>query len=143
MACEGWLDLLRFQRHSFLNHLQVISGWIQLGKLDRARDYLQEVATRLEAQGELSLVQPPDLVLVLLQVAHLAETYDVEVLWDVKVPTGARFKVGQLRLLQRRLQAELEGAAERGVRLHVLLSEANGELLVQTHDIPGDQAGSC
>lgn len=30
------ISLLRWQRHDFLNHLQVISGYLQLKKNDRA-----------------------------------------------------------------------------------------------------------
>lgn len=36
-------DLLRRVRHDFANHLQVISGYLELGQPDRMRDYLQTV----------------------------------------------------------------------------------------------------
>ncbi len=35
---------LRRQRHDFLNHLQVIYALVQLGKTQRALDYIDELA---------------------------------------------------------------------------------------------------
>ena len=37
-------QLLRLQRHDFLNHLQVIHAMVQLGKGDRAISYIEELA---------------------------------------------------------------------------------------------------
>ena len=35
---------LRRQRHDFVNHLQVIHGLLQLGKVQRVLDYIDELA---------------------------------------------------------------------------------------------------
>lgn len=142
MTAEEWAALLRGQRHSFLNHLQVISGWLQLGNIPRAQQYLISVAARLEAQGTIGRAEPPELALVLLQVAHVAETYNVGLEWDVRVPVPVPVKADELRFLQRRLMGEVEGAARRGVRLGIHVSEADAGLLVHTYDIPTDPAGA-
>ncbi|WP_258360314.1 Spo0B domain-containing protein [Moorella sulfitireducens] len=60
------ISLLRWQRHDFLNHLQVISGYIQLQKSDRALTYLQEVTAGLEQLGRLMHLKQPHLALVSL-----------------------------------------------------------------------------
>ncbi len=38
------VQALRKQRHDFINHLQVIHGLLQLGKGQRALDYIDELA---------------------------------------------------------------------------------------------------
>ncbi|MGI6552124.1 MAG: Spo0B domain-containing protein [Bacillota bacterium] len=35
-------ELIRVQKHDILNHLQVIAGYLQMNKMEKARDYLQE-----------------------------------------------------------------------------------------------------
>ncbi|QGP92453.1 Sensor_kinase_SpoOB-type, alpha-helical domain [Neomoorella glycerini] len=60
------VSLLRWQRHDILNHLQVISGYLQLQKSDRALSYLQEVIVQLEQVGGLMRLKQPDLALASL-----------------------------------------------------------------------------
>ncbi|WP_406678665.1 Spo0B domain-containing protein [Neomoorella carbonis] len=60
------ISLLRRQRHDILNHLQVISGYLQLQKSDRALSYLQEVVGELEQLGRLMRLKQPDLALLSL-----------------------------------------------------------------------------
>lgn len=41
---EEVLLLLKMQRHDFINHLQVIHAMIQLGKMDKALIYIEELS---------------------------------------------------------------------------------------------------
>ncbi|BBB89740.1 MAG TPA: Spo0B domain-containing protein [Methylomusa anaerophila] len=43
-TCAEVMKLLRVQRHDFLNHLQVIHAMIQLGKSDKALQYIEKLA---------------------------------------------------------------------------------------------------
>lgn len=43
-ACTELIRLLRLQRHDFINHIQVIHGFLQLGKPQRALEYIEELA---------------------------------------------------------------------------------------------------
>lgn len=143
MSGDDWRTLLRGQRHAFLNHLQVISGWLQMGQADRARQYLQAVARRLEAGGALARAEPADLALALLLAAQVAESHAVELAWDLPDPLAASVQPDELRFLQRRLQADIEGAAGRGAGLGIRLrTGSRGELLVHTYDIPANPAGT-
>lgn len=38
------IDLLRIQRHDFINHLQVIHALLQLGRTEKALTYIEELA---------------------------------------------------------------------------------------------------
>ena len=40
---EACKTLLKLQRHDFLNHLQVIQGFLQLGTTDRALRYMEDI----------------------------------------------------------------------------------------------------
>ncbi|MFZ5816381.1 MAG: Spo0B domain-containing protein [Bacillota bacterium] len=84
MGSDGFreLELLRAQRHSFLNHLQVISGWLQLERSDRAAQYIRRVAAQLEAEGQvLRRVDSVEAGLFILEVSLLAEPYGVALEW--------------------------------------------------------------
>lgn len=83
------LALLRRQRHSLINHLQVVSGWLQLDRADRARAYLEAVAARIAAEADSTRQFPPALALVALALALDAETYGVEICWQASAPVAA------------------------------------------------------
>ncbi|HWR41570.1 Spo0B domain-containing protein [Sporomusa sp.] len=44
MSCTDVVKLLRIQRHDFLNHLQVIHAMIQLGRDEKALQYIEKLA---------------------------------------------------------------------------------------------------
>lgn len=77
------IALLRWQRHEFLNHLQVISGYLQLQKSERALDYLKQVIAQLEHPGRLMRLKQPDLAVAALlkmeQAASRGITLNIEV----------------------------------------------------------------
>lgn len=60
------LEVLRVQRHDFVNHLQVISGLLQLKKYDRAAEYIKEVAEKTARDGMLGRLNCPEIVSVIL-----------------------------------------------------------------------------
>lgn len=43
-TCVDVNNLLRIQRHDFLNHLQVIHAMIQLGRDEKALEYIEKLA---------------------------------------------------------------------------------------------------
>ncbi|HHP51706.1 MAG TPA: hypothetical protein ENM97_08280 [Moorella mulderi] len=57
------IAFLRWQRHDYLNHLQVISGYLQLGKAEQALAYLQGVLKEMEELGKLMRLKSPSLAL--------------------------------------------------------------------------------
>lgn len=60
------VDVLRHFRHDVLNHVQVISGWLQLGRPERAMDYIAEARRRVEEEGEVLKLGVPSLARKLL-----------------------------------------------------------------------------
>lgn len=60
------LEVLKVQRHDFMNHLQVISGYIQLKKYDRAHEYIGQVAEELKQASLISKLNCPEIISVVL-----------------------------------------------------------------------------
>lgn len=43
-VCPELTRLLRLQRHEFINHIQVVHALLQLGKIEKAKQYLEDLA---------------------------------------------------------------------------------------------------
>jgi len=82
------ISSLREQRHQVMNDLQVISGWIQLGKDDRALEYIGEVRDRMNYQSALIDLQVDDLHLLLLRFSIEAQTRGIPVKYFVQRGSG-------------------------------------------------------
>lgn len=72
------LDLLRDQRHDFLNHLQVIMGNLQLKKADRAENYCRQVTSQILSLGSLTKMDNPYLSLSLMLLLQRAKSLDID-----------------------------------------------------------------
>ena len=72
------LDLMREQRHDFLNHLQVIMGNLQLKKADRAEKYCRQVTSQILELGSLSKMDNPYLSLILMLLQQRAKSLEID-----------------------------------------------------------------
>lgn len=43
-VCQEMIKMLRRQRHDFVNHIQVVHAYLQIGKVEKALAYLEELA---------------------------------------------------------------------------------------------------
>ncbi|MGI6487393.1 MAG: Spo0B domain-containing protein [Syntrophothermaceae bacterium] len=78
MKAEDMIQLLRRQRHEFLNRIQVVSGYLQLGYPARAGKYLQELAADMELDRELLVGFAPEVSLLLF--AHRLQGREIGIL---------------------------------------------------------------
>ena len=81
---EQNLRLLRCQRHDFLNHLQVVSGYIQMGKANKATKYIQEINQSLRGVRVISGLNMPEASVLLLSKREEAANYDINFNYDLK-----------------------------------------------------------
>lgn len=51
--CDEIVRLLRIQRHDFINHLQVLHAFLEMGKTERAMSYMEDLAKDTNAVPEL------------------------------------------------------------------------------------------
>lgn len=94
---EDLLNLLRVQRHDFMNHLQVVSGYIQLDKCEQAKEYIGQVSLELQKTGQIFKIGDFELILQLLLSVQSGFEKQVEFSVDleenisgVKVSKGAK-----------------------------------------------------
>jgi len=64
---ETMVQLLRSMNHDYLNHFQVISGYLQLGRAQQALLYIKETVTAMHQRSALFRLPYPAVVLLLLQ----------------------------------------------------------------------------
>lgn len=77
------LEYISVQRHDFLNHLQVISGLVQLNKSDRVRDYIDQVCNEIAELSVVTRLKVPELKAVLLVAVNAAHRCQVKVVFDI------------------------------------------------------------
>ena len=73
------LEVLRIQRHDFMNHLQVVYGYIQLGNLDKAKEYSLKAVDSVEKFGKFSKIPLPCLQSYLLWLSSQFDYLDENV----------------------------------------------------------------
>ncbi|MHB1127519.1 MAG: Spo0B domain-containing protein [Bacillota bacterium] len=67
LILKGLLDLIRLQKHDFLNHFQVVMGFLQLNRPERALQYVKETLGHLEQSwGSLGSVPQPWLAALMM-----------------------------------------------------------------------------
>ncbi|HEX3031947.1 MAG TPA: Spo0B domain-containing protein [Bacillota bacterium] len=62
------LLVLSCKRHELLNHIQVISGYMQLNKPEKAKEYLTKVADQLVTEGKICHCKSEPVAVALLTV---------------------------------------------------------------------------
>jgi sensor histidine kinase regulating citrate/malate metabolism len=75
---EELVMILRSHRHDFLNHLSVISGFMQLKKLESAMEYIKVAANDLTAAGKVTNLAAPELAALILTKKGEAEESGIQ-----------------------------------------------------------------
>lgn len=83
MNLEKLLDAIQVQRHDFLNHLQVISGLLQMNKVDRVMDYLNQVCIEMAQFSKTARVAIPELTAALIIALNDAAMYQIELVLNI------------------------------------------------------------
>ncbi|GBF34869.1 signal transduction histidine kinase [Desulfocucumis palustris] len=78
------LEFISVQRHDFLNHLQVISGLVQLNKSDRVIDYIRQVCIDVERLSKVIHLKNPYVAAALLLGNHQAEMHQVVIDFNIQ-----------------------------------------------------------
>lgn len=135
------MSLLRGQKHDFLNHLQVICGFLQLGKPERALAYTKDVVARMEKLGRLMRLKPPELALQSQFKLEEAARRQIRVEVDMATEMEGLLLSGEeaARLLDPAWQLAL-AAAESGEaegRLTLEIRETEGGYLWRFSGVPG------
>lgn len=73
------LAVLNHHRHSWLNDLQLIFGYIKLKKYDQLEAYVEKIRQKLECESRISAIPDPALVLELLQFVYNNQAFKLNV----------------------------------------------------------------
>jgi|OM-RGC.v1.017043549 sensor histidine kinase regulating citrate/malate metabolism len=82
------LKVIQAQRHDFLNHLQVISGLVQLGKIDRVNEYIGEVCMNMGLMSLVNRIKIPEISAALMIGHNLAFEQQVQVEYRLEDELG-------------------------------------------------------
>ncbi|ABO51043.1 signal transduction histidine kinase regulating citrate/malate metabolism [Desulforamulus reducens MI-1] len=83
MDIKNLLEVIQVQRHDFLNHLQVISGLLQLNKGERVRDYINQVCVEYENLSKITRIKSPEVKAVLLVASNEASKCQINFQFDI------------------------------------------------------------
>ncbi|SHJ51824.1 Spo0B domain-containing protein [Tepidibacter formicigenes] len=76
-------ELLREQRHDFLNEIQIIFGYIKLNKIDKAVEYINKVSNNARICSKLSNLNCLDLCLMLNEKFNKCKDLDINIDFEV------------------------------------------------------------
>lgn len=138
---QEMIQVIKGQRHDFINHIQVIYGFLSMQEGDEARDYVKQLYQDVQISGDVLQLGIPALSAMLLVKMGAAEgksiSFNIEIetsLADLRVPSSDIVAVTG-NLINNALEAvedmELEN---RIVKLHVYAE--SGFHIIQVHN-PG------
>ncbi|WP_066636394.1 Spo0B domain-containing protein [Desulfolucanica intricata] len=84
MDVRDLLKVMQVQRHDFLNHLQVISGLVQLGKTDRVKEYIDRICRELQLMSNISRIKVPEIAAAMMIGNNLALERQVDIDYCLK-----------------------------------------------------------
>ncbi|WP_117170430.1 Spo0B domain-containing protein [Paraliobacillus sediminis] len=77
MKDEDVVDLLRHYRHDWMNELQLIMGYAQLGKLDKVQQKIEQSVERAVSERKMQNMSLPKMVLWLTQFNWRFDNYQL------------------------------------------------------------------
>ncbi|MDD4767873.1 MAG: Spo0B domain-containing protein [Desulfotomaculaceae bacterium] len=78
MDPQKLLEVIQVQRHDFLNHLQVVSGYLQLNKPDRMREYIDKIIADMRVMSQTAWLEIPEVTAALLVGFNEAAKHQIE-----------------------------------------------------------------
>lgn len=141
---------LRAQRHDFVNHIQVIWGYLQLNRPDQAGIYINELNNKLDIMGRVYKLDNPRLSLLLFNNMRKAYKSGISVDFDADVESmeeyNRYFDGVLLSILENSFEKVLDSAVQRSGsnKIYIDLYLENGALCISISDsIYSDQSIFC
>lgn len=90
------VKVIQVQRHDFMNHLQVISGLIQLSKIDRVREYINEICLDMQLMSTVNRVKIPEIAAALMIGYNLAFEKQIDISYRLNDELGETVLPGEI-----------------------------------------------
>lgn len=86
MEAARFVEILRRCRHDFGNHLQVVSGYTELGRSDKVKQYIQNIVDKMASERIIFESVPAEAALYFYEQVLLAADLGVILIYkDLKV----------------------------------------------------------
>lgn len=77
-SARALIQFLRIQQHDFMNHIQVIHGYLQLNKARKAMEYIEDIIVQKKSLSSLYKLHDPEMAACLLSGLNKAAFHQVE-----------------------------------------------------------------
>jgi sensor histidine kinase regulating citrate/malate metabolism len=77
-SARALIQFLRVQQHDFMNHIQVIHGYLQLNKAHKAMEYIEDIIVQKQSLSAIYKLLDPEMATCLLSGLHKAAFHQVE-----------------------------------------------------------------
>ncbi|MDT3701352.1 MAG: Spo0B domain-containing protein [Thermincola sp.] len=133
---QDLLDILRLQRHDFMNHLQVISGLLQLKQPERALAYINETAEKLKKASVISRISMAEIAMAIIRADLAAHKLGLSLKCSISsnLDRGFRHTLVLAELIEEFLEfaiGEVDAAACGSGALDLNIYEKDGEYVFQ------------
>lgn len=136
---QDMLQIIKAQRHDFINHLQVIYGLLKLGEFKQIEDYINSIQHDIQVTGDILQLAIPELSAFLLVQAGLAATNDISLeieqetdLAALNIPSPELIAVVG-NLLKNAMEAVIDMEPEKR-RVKLKIFETSKYYVIQTHN---------
>lgn len=93
------IKILRAHRHDFLNHLQVIMGYIQIGKPESALTYLKNINSELKDVRIISRLEMPEVAVLLFSKKEEALKHGITMKYHINTDLS-NVKISQVDMVR-------------------------------------------
>lgn len=142
---QEMMQVIKGQRHDFINHIQVVYGLLNLNEIDKARNYISKLYKDVQVSGDILHLGIPELSALLLVKTGAATGKGISLRIDIETSL-ASLGISSLdlvavvgNLINNALEAVENMEADREVTLRIFTE--SGFYVIQVHNsgsIPAD-----
>jgi len=79
---KQWITVMNHHRHDWMNDLQVLFGYVKLGKQERVAEYVERIKVKMLAESSVSKLQEPHLVSYLFGFRSFPSSFQLEISFE-------------------------------------------------------------
>lgn len=136
---QEMMQVIKGQRHDFINHIQVVYGFLNLNEIDKALDYIRKLYRDVQISGDIMQLGVPELSVLLLVKTGAAAGKGISLSIDIETTLSAT-RVSPLdlvavvgNLINNAMEAvENREPTDREVKLHIFAEP--GFYVIQVHN---------
>jgi hypothetical protein len=135
-------QILNRQRHDWMNHVQVLMGYVSLNKTDRLKEYLQKLIRIASEERKIAQLRFSPLIVTLLTLGMKYQEWEWSVRLDASFsPTSEEDEKKLALILEQILQWVVSKGKERSdwIKIQVVLAQEDQAKLIRIEVFQDDQ----